>query len=603
MRWNHLGELLDQRAESTPGRGIYVRGARGVQEFRTLAQLRSGSARVARGISDRGVKAGERVLVEAATSFQFLEAFFGLVRIGAIPIAVRGYAEGGEWEQMERWRQLARRYEADHLVVDEAMEGMAWRWAMHPLRSVETVETLTQGLPSRVDVAVKERDEEGMAFIQLTSGTSSKPKGVKLSHRGIRTSVEAIGRRIEVDEDDVIVSWLPLDNIMGLVGVVIFALHWEIRPVLMEPEGFLEAPEDWFWTIEEHDATLSLAPNFAFNYCVRRCNEKQLEGLDLSSWRIAMNGAEPVRAQHIQSFFRRFHRYGLGDRVMMPVYGLSEATLGVSFHEAGRPIEIDGINRRKLEEEGVAEALPEEGAKSRRERMHVVSVGRPLEELEVEIRGASGEVLGDRRLGEIAIRGTQVMQGYVGDEEEEVNEGETRLGEGGWLLTGDLGYLVEGQLYFVSRASDLIELKSGRKVIPEEVELFVDAIDGVRAGSSACFAIGDAVRSGDVVVVFEGQSGAHRGRLERRVAAVLEAHLGLSELRIEALPVRSVPKTATGKIQRHRCQTWWEEGMLGEEETLGATRQGWERRASLVGETVKAGGATVWHRLMGSGQH
>lgn len=589
--WQSLGQLLLDRASGDPGSGIYVRGERGVQEFRTLSQWKGTSLRVAAGLRERGVRPGTRVLVEATTGFAFLEAFFGVLMLGAVPVPVRLSTSGSPWRRMTHWRRLSERFDAPYVIVDDGSAGAVSQWIRHPIRAVESVRRLTQGRALPSETSVSSRGGDDVAYIQLTSGAEGPPKGVALSHAAIAHSVQAIGRRIEVNKEDVIVSWLPLDNIMGLLGVVIFALHWGIRPVLMKAECFLESPEDWFWTIADHRATLSLAPNFAFNYCVRRCNEKRLEGLDLSSWRIAMNGAEPVRAQHIQSFIKRFHRYGLSDRVVMPVYGLSEATLGVSFYDAEEVIAIDGINRRRLEMDGIAKALPEEGAQSVEERMHVVSVGRPLEGMEVQIRGKCGTPLEDRRLGEITIRGPQLMKGYVGDG----RHGGGEVDEAGWLATGDMGYWVDGQLYFVGRRADMIELASGRRVIPEEVELFVDAVDGVRAGSSACFPLGSTREAGGptVVVVFERQPGAKKGRLERQVGSVLEEHLQLTEVEIQALPLRSVPKTATGKVQRQRCRTWWRDGKLGEEEPPLVDSEIWKQQAKLWGESARAGGATL----------
>ena len=599
--------LLERRASVSPARGVYVRNGRGAQEFRTFSQLLASADRIAHALRAGGVDAGDRVLVAQPTGFDFLSTFFGLQALGAIPVPLHWPDDDdpfGGPGRLARWRRIAMRYDASVLVCgdigDRDERGWTGIWPPHPLQWVTDVAHLIEDVCSRVPIQPRDVDPSDVAYIQSTSGTTGAPRGVQLTHEGIYFSVEAIGERIDVRDDDVLVSWLPLDNIMGWVGVVLSALHWGVRPVLLKPRTFLENPEEWFWAISEHRATISLAPNFAFNYCVRRCNSSQLEGLDLSSWRIAMNGSEPVRAQHIQAFARRFHDYGLRDHVTMPVYGLSEATLGVTFHEAETPIEIDGVNRRKLERRGRATPLPSDGADTQRERMHVVSVGEPLDGVEVRIVDDDNQPVDDRRLGEIAIRGPNVMAGYVTSTIRDEQPTPTRI-EDGWLLTGDLGYRADGELFVVTRESDRLVLGDGRTVFPDEVELFVDAVDGVRAGSTAVFADPEAEPSTggqQVVVAFEVQSGADDEELMEIIESVLQAHLDLSPHRLLALPVRSIPKTPTGKVRRHQCRQLFEQELLGTKVGFLET-EFWTRSAEDIGETLRGGGESILERVQG----
>lgn len=614
-QWSGLFALLEQRADEDPGRGFYVRDRRGAQEFRTLSQLASSAHRIAYALADRGVESGDPVLVAQPTGFDFLSTFFGLQALGAVPIPLEWSQQDdpfGGWSKLARWRRIALRYDAQVLICGQlgnrSETGWSGIWPPHPLEIVTDVKALLDGVSGRVEAPVHKADPDDIAYIQSTSGTTGAPRGVKLTHRGILTSVEAIGRRIEVRDDDVLVSWLPLDNIMGLVGVVFFALHWGIRPVLMHADCFLDRPEDWFWAIAEHRATLSLAPNFAFNYCVRRCNASKLEGLDLSSWRIAMNGSEPVRAQHIQAFARRFHSHGFDDHVIMPVYGLSEATLGVTFHPAREPIRIDGINRCDLETRGRANELPPEGADAPSERMHVVSVGRALDGIDLRIVDDDGEPVDDRIVGEIAIRGPNIMAGYVDSTIRDEDPQPTTIDDG-WLLTGDLGYLADGDLFFVTRASDRMMLSSGRMVVPEEVELFVDAIDGVRTGSTAVFGAPESVvearddadgqpdREDEIVVVFEVQSGADSGELEAAIRSVLDTHLDLRPVTVVDLPVRSIPKTPTGKVRRHHCRRLMEQGLLGKKGVGVFHPEAIKKSIRDLGETLQGGGASIADRF------
>ena len=610
--WSSLFELLEHRARTSPGRSFYVRDGRGVQEFRTLSQLLASSHRVAFALKERGVGPGDPVLVAQPTSFDFLSTFFGIQALGAIPIPLNWPGKGDVFKgisKLARWRRIAIRYGARVLICGDlgSRADQGWRgiWPPHPLEVVTDTARLLEGVPSRVEVEPHRASFDDVAYIQSTSGTTGPPRGVKLTHRGIYTNVEAIRKRIDARDDDVLVSWLPPDNIMGLVGVVFFSLHCQVRPVLMHPEQFLAHPEDWFWAISDHRATLSLAPNFAFNYCVRRCNESDLEGLDLSSWRIAMNGSEPVRAQHMQAFARRFHRYGFGDHVLMPVYGLSEATSGVTFHPRKCPIRVDGINRRDLEWEGKANPLPSEGADCPYERMHVVSVGQPLDGMEVRIVDDQAAPVADRVLGEIAIRGPNLMSGYV---ESTLRDGEplpTEISDG-WLLTGDLGYLSDGDLFFISRASEQITLEGGRVIFPEEVEFFVDAVDGVRSGSTAVFSTAPASESGSsesgqeessLVVAFEVQAGTDSEELIQTITSLLKLHLDLDPDLLIDLPTRSVPKTPTGKVRRHHCRRLLQKNNLGRRGPQLLDFSQFEKNARDLGDTLQAGGASIVHRL------
>lgn len=612
--WSSLFDLLESRAATTPGRAFYVRDGRGVQEFRTLSQLLATSHRVAFALKQRGVKAGDRVLVGQPTSFEFLSTFFALQALGAIPIPLHWPGQVDpfrSWSNLARWRRIALRYDARVLICGDlgVRADTGWRgiWPPHPLELVTDVARLLDGVPSRVEVEPHRASPDDVAYIQSTSGTTGAPRGVRVTHRGILENVEAIGNHIAAGPKDVLVSWLPLDNIMGLVGVVFFSLHWGIRPVLMHPEEFLARPEDWFWAISDHRATLSLAPNFAFNYCVRRCNASELDGLDLSSWRVAMNGSEPVRAQHMQAFARRFHKYGFGDHVLMPVYGLSEVTLGASFHPPRTPIRVDGINRHDLEWKGLATPLPPEGASKPSERMHVVSVGKPLEGIKLRIVDDEGRPVDERVLGQVCLRGPSLMEGYVEATQRDPEAAPTRIVDG-WLNTGDLGYLADGDLFLISRVSDVIVLPSGRKIFPEEVEFFVDAVDGVRSGSTAAFAApvdGEGKSDGEddkgcgIVVAFEVQPGADAEELVQAISSLLATHLDLQPDQLLDLRARSVPKTPTGKVRRHHCRRQMQEDILGRQGAGFLHPARLRKTARDLGDALQGGTESLLHKVKG----
>ncbi|MBA2660957.1 MAG: AMP-binding protein [Bradymonadaceae bacterium] len=558
-----LFAMFEHTARAQPTRGMYMLDERGGQEFRSYAQVLEGALRVGAALRDSGLVAGDRLFLSQRTSFEFLTSLFGAMAIGVLPIPLpmpRAETAGNVISVAARWARLSRRLDA-HAVLFSSSVDAALRPKTIPssvFHLVTDLPTLLERAPASPTLEALRPGANDVAYIQLTSGTTTARRGVMLTHRNILENVDAVGAMLAVNSEDVVVSWLPLDNIMGLVAVVFFSIYWGVDVVLMEPERFLKHPADWFWALSNHRGSLTLAPNFAYHYGVRRCKESDLEGLDLSRWRIAMNGSEPVRAQHMEAFARRFRPYGLRDNVFVPVYGLSEATLAVSICEPQKPLIIDGINRAVLERDAVARPLPPEGAPSPAERMHCVSIGRPVEGIEVQIRDDTGQAMAERVCGEIVLRGANVMAGYVQAtiNAEDSRQGLTRLIDG-WLYTGDVGYLADGNLFFVGRRCEAIITASGRQIFPDEVELFVNSVDGVRSGTATIFDIPHqhqklkvALAGAALVIAYETQSGVDSAEVEVPLRALLKRHLDLEPDVLIALSPRSIPKTRSGKVRR-----------------------------------------------------
>jgi acyl-CoA synthetase (AMP-forming)/AMP-acid ligase II len=368
------------------------------------------------------------------------------------------------------------------------------------------------------------------------------------------TNVRAAGERLHVTQSDIGVSWLPLHSILGLVGVVLFTLYWEIDVVLMHPDRFLRRPEEWLHLFGRHGGTLAASPSFGFDYCVRRCQESNLSGLDLSSWRVALNGGEPVRLEHMRSFRRRFGRHGLRENVFTPVYGLTEGTLGVAFADIDSPVRTDTISRRALEDDGVADPMESD---VRSDRLDFVSVGKPLTDIDVMIIDHRGIEVADRIIGEVAVRGPNVMRGYF-DLPKKSSDGGTRI-SGEWLMTGDLGYVADGELFVIGRRVEQIHCGE-HSILPRPIEDVVDTVDGVRVGSAVVFAIGEDGRQ--LIVALEVQPGAEEEEIEALVRSRLYGRFRLEPDEVLCLSPQSVPRSPTGKIRRHLVRSFYEQGIL-----------------------------------------
>lgn len=588
---------LARVADAETGRGITVVGEQGTREFRSYRQLRESADRTAAALQLNGLDPLDRALLALPTGFEFLTAYFGALAAGIVPVPIPEPRDEGN---LSRYRgkllETGRQLEADALILPVGAGD--WKrpgdGTTTPFSLVTDLGNLLDDVPSNITIREPTNLPE-TAYIQLTEGTTAAPRPVELTHRNIVANVSAIGEALEVDDEDVGVAWIPLHNPMGLVGVVCFGVAFGIDLVLIHPERFLAHPHSWLEAISRHDGTLSAAPNFAYHYAARRCRESELEDLDLSSWRVALSGGEPVRGQHLEAFLKRLRNNDLEEDVFTPVYGLSEATIGVTIGALEESFRMDAINRRILEMEGRAKPLPEEGAETPAERMHLVSVGKPLDGVRVRVVDEDDEPVDERILGEIAVRGPNVMQGYVGEVDD---RGAARL-ERGWLYTGDLGYLADGRLYVVGRACDRIHLDGGRTVVPEEVEFFADAVEGVHAGRTAVFAAPPAMvddvdetaraSSDRLVVAFELQPGTAREDVEVPLRRLLDTHLSIEPDAILDLSPRSIPRTKSGKVRRFLARKLYREGRLDRRQRKGrlAEIRRWVRRGQREFEALR----------------
>ncbi|MBW3614853.1 MAG: AMP-binding protein, partial [Actinobacteria bacterium] len=335
-------------------------------------------------------------------------------------------------------------------------------------------------------------DPNELAVLQFTSGSTSDPKGVMLPHRVILANLDGVAAAAELDpEDDVLVSWLPLYHDMGLIGLLTLSMISGTDLVLGAPQDFMAAPARWMQWMSDYRGTATAGPNFSYALAARAL--KRLDGLDLSRWRVALNGAEPVDPTTFTDFTQAAARHGFRPGAAFPAFGMAEVAIGGSFPPPMRGLVVDTVDRRVLETDRYAAPVPEDAPGARA----LARLGRPIPGLEMRICDPqSGHVMSEREVGELEIRGTSVTTGYYRHP-----EATEALFHDGWLRTGDLAYLVEGELVICGRIKDLI-IVGGRNVFPEDVERAVGGVDGVRAGNVIAFGVeGRKGREALVVVV------------------------------------------------------------------------------------------------------
>lgn len=551
-----LLDVLDWHAENHPD-ALHIRlieDSGAVTEL-TYGRLRDDARSAAAGLRANGVRPGDTVALMLPTSLTYFQAFAGAVVAGAVPVPVYPPARLSQLE--------------DHLRRHESILGNAGVRAMVTVPEARQVVRLLRGqVPSlrtvldpddlRQDGAgggpFGERPSAGdTAMLQYTSGSTALPKGVVLTHENLLANVRAMAQVAQITADDVFVSWLPLYHDMGLIGAWLATMTHGVPLVVMSPLAFLSRPVRWLQTVSEHGGTLSASPNFGYELCVTRIRDDDLEGLDLSSWRLAFNGAEPVSPDTLERFSERFAPVGFRREAMTPVYGLAECSVGLTFPPPGRGPWVDAVDREAFTREG--DARPAEAdAPTRR----FVSCGHPLPGHEVRIVDERDQPLGERRQGRIQFRGPSATSGYHRNP-----EATAALFHGDWLDTGDLGYLAEGELFITGRAKDLI-IRAGRNLHPQELEQAVGDLDGVRTGCVAAFAAEDPHTGSErLVIVAETRVGAEEHeRLRRRINEAVTAVAGLPPDEVVLAPARAVPKTSSGKIRRGDTRRRWEEGTL-----------------------------------------
>jgi acyl-CoA synthetase (AMP-forming)/AMP-acid ligase II len=386
-----------------------------------------------------------------------------------------------------------------------------------------------------------------LSYCQFTSGSGGRAKGVLLTHDSVAANIRAMATLFEQSADEVAVTWLPLFHDMGLVSYILMPLVLGHRAHVMSTLAFIARPVSWLSLMTRVRGTMSTAPNFAYALCARKASDEDVAALDLSAWRVACNGSEPVTRAAVEAFCRRFEPCGFRPTALLPCYGLAEDTLCATSRRPGEGARFEEISRAALEQEDVAR--PEPGG------VTVASVGWTLPGHQITVVDRRGQPLGDRRIGEVVIRGESVMHGYLAG-----TEGEVALSPDRALATGDLGYHAAGELYLVGRKKDLI-IRAGRNHYPQDIEEALTGLAGLRPGRAVAFSApgGDAER----VIVAAERADDRDGDVRALRAAMRDAVLAATRVvpdEIVLLPRNTLPLTSSGKVMRPEARRLYLEG-------------------------------------------
>jgi acyl carrier protein len=548
-----LVEALEYHVERQPDRLTVFLYEEQRESRITYKLLWEGALRYAARLAEAGLAPGQTVAIMLPTSADYLYCFYGVLLAGGVPVPLYPPARLATIEDhMTRHVGILKSCGAAIMVTIPEAKALAWllRAQVESLRAVLVPQDFAEGLSSFAPV----RGRSGhIGFLQYTSGSTGSPKGVVLTHANLLANVRAMGEAARVTPEDVFVSWLPLYHDMGLIGGCFATMYLGFPVVLMSPLAFLSRPASWMRAIHRHRGTISGGPNFSYELCLRRIPDAEMEGLDLSSWRFAFNGAEPVSPDTISSFEEKFSKWNLRKNSISPVYGLAECSVGLAFTPPGEPWRVDLLDREHFSSTGEAR----EAASGDPSPLRIVGCGRPIPNHDLRVVDAAGFELPDRAEGQLQFRGPSATTGYYRNPEA------TRgLFAGEWVNTGDRAYLSEGMLYITGREKDII-IRSGRNISPYELEEAVGDLPGIRRGCVAVFGSMDRASGTERVVVLaetREKEVIDPSALKTRINSLAVSLIGSPADDIILAPPHTVPKTSSGKIRRVAAREYYERG-------------------------------------------
>ena len=531
---------------ATADRGVrFV--ASGGEEYVTWAQLHDEALVVAASLQRRGIRPGDHVAILGPTSRAVVTAIQGCWLAGAasmvLPLPMR---MGSLDEFVSQTRGRIVHGDARLVLIDDQLAPFyAPVEGDPPLEPLGAVMPGAPDAPEPGDAVIATPDPERLVILQYTSGSTSEPKGVMIPDRVLGSNLDGIAAAADVIIGrDVTVSWLPLYHDMGLVGLLALPMTLGLDHVQAAPQDFLAHPGHWMEWISRYGGTATAGPNFSWVLATRAL--KRMEGLDLSSMRVALSGAEPIDPDAVEAFVAEAGRFGFPPGAVFCAFGMAEVAIGGTFPPPGRGLRVDVVDRAAVETK--REARPADPGDELARKVPLL--GYPVPGLEMRICDpASGAVLGERSIGELELRGTSVTPGYY--RRPDLSAG---LFHDGWLRTGDLAYTVEGELAMCGRIKDVI-IVGGRNVYPMDIERAVSDVAGVRAGNVIAFGVEGYKGKESVVIVAEARADdAALDAVRRTVHDRCVQVCGLPPRDVMLVQPGTLPKTSSGKLQRARCR-------------------------------------------------
>jgi fatty-acyl-CoA synthase len=538
-----FGDALDYAAQGS--RGLNFHDARGqLERAYPFAELRADALAMARRMVAFGIQPGDRVAMVAETGAEFAAAFCGAIYAGAWPVPLPlPTSFGGKDNYIDQLAVQLSSCDPKILLYPEEIGEMAGAAAAR--QGCDGAGFAEFAARDEGDAPLPQCGPDDICYLQYSSGSTRFPHGVAVTHRALLSNLAAHGHGMKLRDTDRCVSWLPWYHDMGLVGCFLSVIANQVSTDYLRTEHFARRPLAWLDMISRNEGTtLSYSPTFGYDICARRISSQSNVGerFDLSRWRVAGNGADMIRPDVMQGFVNAFADAGFDPCAFLPSYGLAEATLAVTIMPPG-----EGIKVELVEEERLSGATRDITRPARYRA--IVNCGKPVRDMEVEIRGEDNAPRADHRIGKVWCRGSSVMHSYFRDP-----EATDACLVDGWLDTGDMGYMADGYLFIVGRAKDMIII-NGKNHWPQDIEWAVEQLPGFNHGDIAAFSV--EMENGEeapaVLVHCRVSNPEERVRLHQQIRDKVRSITGMNCV-VELVPPRSLPRTSSGKLSRAKAK-------------------------------------------------
>ncbi|MEM7117922.1 MAG: AMP-binding protein [Chloroflexota bacterium] len=542
IRHYTLPHMLKSVANKSPELG-YVFEENSGATFLSYAELYSQATEWASRWQQLGLQKGERVLLVMPTTQLFAPVYWGLLLCGGVPCVLPSPMQlRGRELGIQRLRDVGQTLHARWLITTQNEYAL---WGASAISfPVYLVEEVAATKPAAFHLPTF--DSQETAVIQATSGTTTQPKCIGLTHANVLANLHQCWDRLEIVAEDVVVSWLPLFHDMGLIGGFMMPLYWQIKGVLIPTARFIRRPARWLQAFTDHRGTLSPAPNFAYALALKRVSAAEQAKLDLSSWRSAMCGAEPIDARVLEAFAARFKSSGFEATSLTPCYGLAEAALCVTMKRMKRPLRVETICRETAATNQIAKVVASDTAES---TLSVCDCGPPVIGTQIEIRDETGCVRPEGAIGRVWISGPSLMQGYVGKPQKTAN-----MLQNGWLDTGDMGYLRNGHLFVIGRLKETIIIR-GQNHFPTDFEQVAAELPEVELGKVVALGIYDEQEATERLhLVIEKRRKEKDERLITAVKQHVAQRTGILPACVTLVRHNTITRTTSGKLQRHQLK-------------------------------------------------
>ena len=538
-----IGAALDFAAEQTTGVNIHsLRGE--LTEVLSYASLAAQARALAHRLLALGLAPGDRVALAAESDGDFLRAFFACQYAGLVPAPVPLPAPfGGKDTYIAHVRRMLMSAGARAAFAPTSLSA----WFAEAGEGLGLVLTGSLAdLPPARGGDLPAPDPDGLCYLQFSSGSTRFPLGVAVTQNALMANLVAIGRDgLRVRASDRTVSWLPLYHDMGLVGMLLCSLAFQVSIDLLPTGAFVRRPSLWLDLISKRGGSISYAPTFGYDLAARRAQTSATADLDLSTWRIAGLGGDMIRSEPLRAFADAYAASGFDPRAYVASYGMAEATLALTLAPVGVGLRTDIADVDRLERKTIAGPAATPDALTR----EFALCGPVLPGHLLEVRDAAGAVLPDRRVGRLFASGPSLMKSYFGEPQETAKT----LSPAGWLDTGDLGYFVDGEIVITGRAKDLI-IVNGRNIWPQDLEWTAEqGVESLRSGDVAVFSVDEGEERVVALVQCRTRDDEARERLSKEVANLLRVKHGL-EVLVTPTPPHSLPQTSSGKLSRTKAK-------------------------------------------------